>query len=142
MATFGIYVRHGGIDSVDDVIVVRDRFSIFAAIAPVVWALWHRHWLAAIGFVVLTIIVGGGLALNSLGETADTALILGVGFLQGLTAPDIRHWSLTKAGYELAAFGDAPNATAALHSLLTDDPGVCTDLAETMSRPSRGWLFS
>src|SRR4029450_6423437 len=37
----------------DKFVLVRDGFHFWAAVASVIWLLWHRLWLALIGWIVL-----------------------------------------------------------------------------------------
>ena len=39
----------------DKFVFVRDGFHFWAAVASVIWLLWHRLWLALIGWIVLMV---------------------------------------------------------------------------------------
>jgi len=140
VATYGLYIRNSGYERPDDLIVVRDRFSLMAALVPVLWALWHRHWWAALGYFVLSLLVTGLLMAFPMGAAAETIALLGICILQGLTAADVRHWSLMQTGFNLAAWGDAPDEQAAVRSLLHDNPDLGDDMFFDLSRPPRRWL--
>src|SRR4029450_14003028 len=46
----------------DKFVFVRDGFHFWAAVASVIWLLWHRLWLALLGRVVLMVAVPFGRA--------------------------------------------------------------------------------
>ena len=41
----------------DKFVFVRDGFHFWAAVAAVIWLLWHRLWLALIGWIVLMVAI-------------------------------------------------------------------------------------
>lgn len=74
----------------DKYVFVRDGFYVWAMIAPVIWMLYHRLWLALIGYVVL--LAAMGFALSRLGVSGGTSLIAFtlVSVLIGLEAASLR----------------------------------------------------
>lgn len=78
---------------------VREGFSWFALIVPLIWALWHRLWLIAGVFVAIALAFNLIVLLLSIGEPYTSvlggALLLWVGF----EANDLRRWSLRRAGW-------------------------------------------
>ena len=46
----------------DRFVFVRDGFHFWAAVASVIWLLWHRLWLALIGWIVLMIAIQFGMS--------------------------------------------------------------------------------
>ena len=44
----------------DRFVFVRDGFHFWAAVASVIWLLWHRLWLVLIGWIVVMIAIQFG----------------------------------------------------------------------------------
>jgi hypothetical protein len=80
----------------DKVVFVRDGFHIWAFLAGPFWLIWHRLWLALIGYIVVQLAVE--FALRSIGASADTRLfvMLVIAFFMGLEANSMRRWSLSR----------------------------------------------
>lgn len=80
-------------------VFVRDRFCFTAFLFAPIWLLWHRLWIAFIGYLI----IGGGLVLavaivtRSQAVTAVVALLLAV--LMGFEAPTLWRWTLTRRGW-------------------------------------------
>ena len=74
-----VYTVHapvaGGADAAatDRFVFVRDGFHFWAAVASVIWLLWHRLWLALLGWIVLMIAI-----------------------LMGFEAATLRRWTLSR----------------------------------------------
>ena len=54
----------------DKFVFVRDGFHFWAAVASVIWLLWHRLWLVLIGWIVLMIAIQFG--MSALGASRGT----------------------------------------------------------------------
>ena len=57
----------------DKFVFVRDGFHFWAAVATVIWLLWHRLWLVLIGWIVVMIAI-----------------------LMGFEAATLRRWTLSR----------------------------------------------
>ena len=81
------------------VFLVREGFSWFALIVPLIWALWHRLWLLAGAFLLIGAFFNLVVFLLAIEEPYASilggALLLWVGF----EANDLRRWSLRRAGW-------------------------------------------
>ena len=86
---------------------VKDGISWPALFIPVLWILWHRLWLALIGYVIFVLVVAwtGRLANE---DAAAVVAILG-GILFALEANNIRRLSLHQRGWQDlgASFGES-----------------------------------
>jgi hypothetical protein len=69
---------------------VRDGFYFWAMIAPVIWMLYHRLWLALVGYIVLSVAMG--FVLSRLGVSSGTAFVAFglISILIGLEAASLR----------------------------------------------------
>lgn len=91
--------RSGGGDAAERFAFVRDGFSWAAFFFGGLWMLWHRLWLALLGYVV---VVGAlEVLLRSLGATAGSRALIAflVALLVGLEASSLRRWTLIRRGW-------------------------------------------
>jgi hypothetical protein len=75
---------------------VRDGFHFWAAVGSVLWLVWHRLWLALIGWIVVTVAVG--LGLSALGVSGRIILFADflIAILMGLEAASLQRWTLSR----------------------------------------------
>src|SRR3954471_9809932 len=75
---------------------VRDGFHFWAAVLTVIWLVWHRLWLALIGWIVLMVALQFGLV--ALGAGRGTILFADVliAILIGFEAASLRRWTLSR----------------------------------------------
>jgi len=88
-------------DAIDParVVFLRDGFHGWAFIAPPIWLLVHRQWLALLGYAIFIALLVVGLAWLGAGATAIFAAALCVSLLVGLEAATIRRWTLARRGW-------------------------------------------
>ena len=88
----------GGADlaATDKFTFVRDGFHFWAMVASVLWLVWHRLWLALIGWIALNAAIWFG--LKALGVGGGTVLLADflVAVLMGLEAASLQRWSLSR----------------------------------------------
>lgn len=91
---------------------VRDRFSVIAFIAPVIWLAWHRLWIEA--FVALAAAAGLA-ALGTVAGFQSSAPILSllVSIFVAIEGSQLRVAALERRGYHQMAMVEADNATDA-----------------------------
>jgi hypothetical protein len=84
--------------ALDRLVLVRDGFSIFAFSFHVLWMLWPRLWLVALG--LFAILLAGSFAMDWLGlpTGASFCIQLLVSLLIGLEASSLRRWTLRRKG--------------------------------------------
>ena len=75
---------------------VRDGFHFWAAVATVIWLVWHRLWLALIGWIVLMVAIQFG--MSALGASRGTipAVYALVAILMGFEAASLQRWTLSQ----------------------------------------------
>ena len=75
---------------------VRDGFHFWAMAASVLWLVWHRLWLALIGWIALTVAIWFG--LTALGAGSGTILFADflIAVLMGLEAASLQRWTLSR----------------------------------------------
>ncbi len=103
-------------------VLVREGFAWPALFLGPFWLLWHREWLALLGWLVLALLAGllpGGLA-----PWAG----LGLQFLLAASAHDLRRWTLARHGWRLDGVVAARDEDAALVRLLDARPSLAPQL--------------
>lgn len=94
---------------------VADRFSVWAFVFPVVWALWHRLWLEAAILVLIGLGIGFAVARAGTApvEVAGGIMTLLISILVGLESASLRVAALRRRGWSEAAIVNADNAEEA-----------------------------
>jgi hypothetical protein len=78
---------------------VRDGFHCWAALLSPVWLLWHRLWLALIGWIILTLALDVGMASLGAGRTAIFVANVLVALLMGFEAASLERWTLSRRNW-------------------------------------------
>ncbi|APH70292.1 DUF2628 domain-containing protein [Aquibium oceanicum] len=82
-----------------DPVYVRDGYSLFAFLLPLVWLLWNRLWIETLVFLAIT------LGLGYLGEQAGAAEVAVAGFsillaiFIGIEGAVFRLWAMRRRGW-------------------------------------------
>jgi Protein of unknown function (DUF2628) len=80
----------------DKFVFVRDGFHFWAMILGPFWLALNRLWLAAIGWVILTVALEVGLARLGAGRAAIWSADTLVALLMGLEAASLQRWTLSR----------------------------------------------
>jgi hypothetical protein len=88
-----------GVRATDRFVFVRDGFHFWAAVFGPVWLIWHRLWLALIGWIVVIVAVTLGLAALGAGGTAIFLVDLLLALLMGFEAASLRRWTLSRRNW-------------------------------------------
>ena len=78
---------------------VRDGFHFWAAVFGPVWLVWHRLWLALIGWIIIVIAIDVGMARLGAGGTAIFLTNVLIALLTGFEASSIRRWTLSRLNW-------------------------------------------
>ena len=120
MRTYSVHIRRHGLDFDRDVVVVKEGFSWPACVFNIFWALWHRHWLAAIalfmiplGIAIITNVIG-------LAPAGQTALSMGWSVIVGMLANDVRRYYLDRDGFVEDGITAGKSPDDALYDYLRD----------------------
>ena len=97
-----VFTVHAPVDSgadlaaTDKFTFVRDGFHFWAMVASALWLVWHRLWLALIGWIALNAAIWFG--LSALGVSARTILFADflIAVLMGLEAASLQRWTLSR----------------------------------------------
>jgi hypothetical protein len=97
-----------------DAVLVKEGFCWPAFFFSVLWALGHRMWFTAIGFLLAVVVAEAVTLLLGLDPMTDFALGLGVAAGIGYVANDCRRWALARRGFVAAGIVAAAGTDAAL----------------------------
>ncbi|MDB5620457.1 DUF2628 domain-containing protein [Tardiphaga sp.] len=75
---------------------VRDGFHFWAFAAGLIWLIWHRLWLALLGYLVLSVVGEVGLSMLSAGPGTRLVVMLLFALLMGFEAASLRRWTLSR----------------------------------------------
>ncbi len=88
-----------GVAATDRFAFVRDGFHFWAALLGPVWLVWHRLWLALIGWIAVTVAIDVGIARLGASGTAIFLANLLIALLMGFEASSIRRWTLSRRNW-------------------------------------------
>ncbi|WP_136657963.1 DUF2628 domain-containing protein [Nitratireductor sp. XY-223] len=97
----------------DRAVLIRDGFSLFALIVPVIWLLWNRLWFAAA--MLLLISVGIAVAIGQM-PAWSTVLTVSSVMISLFVALEGNNWRIAKKerqGWEMRAVIEAPDHATA-----------------------------
>jgi hypothetical protein len=84
------------LEATDRFTFVRDGFHFWAAVASVIWLVWHRLWLALIGWIALMVAIQYGMAALGAGRSTILAIDVLISILIGFEAASLRRWTLSR----------------------------------------------
>ena len=89
------------LETAERFVLVRDRFSWPAFWFGPIWMLWHRLWLALLGYLVLLMGLGVAVRLTGGSSAASFVNALAVALLLGSEAASLRRLNLQRRGFTL-----------------------------------------
>lgn len=98
MASYMVLIPQGDRNDPDRARVVRDGFSVFAFLLPLVYLLWHRMWLYAVLLVVFEVALGFWLDFSGQ-EAAGGVIQFALSLLIALESGTLRMKHLLSRGY-------------------------------------------
>jgi hypothetical protein len=78
---------------------VRDGFHVWAALLGPVWLIWHRLWLALIGWLVVILAIDVAMMRLGTGGRAIFLANLLVALLMGFEAASLQRWTLSRGNW-------------------------------------------
>jgi hypothetical protein len=81
------------------IVFVPDGFSFWAFLFGPLWLIWHRLWVALLGYIVVTVGLHGALAWLGAQPGTRAAVSVLLAILVGLEAHSLRRWTLTRRGW-------------------------------------------
>jgi len=129
MRAYTVHVRRQGLDPDRDLVLVKEGFSWPALLFTVLWALWHRLWLVAVGMVVLSLGLEAGLAMLGADPAVQSAVSVGLTVFFALLANDLRRWTLGRRSFVEAGVVVGPDADSAERRFLDLNPTLARAMA-------------
>ena len=85
-----------GLVATDKFAFVRDGFHFWAAVFGPLWLIWHRLWLALIGWIVVLAAID--LAMTALGASGGAVFLVNglIALLMGFEAASLQRWTLSR----------------------------------------------
>ena len=81
---------------------VRDGFHFWAAVFSVLWLVWHRLWLALLGWIVVTVAVEIGLVQLGAGRGAILLADVLIAILMGFEVASLQRWTLSRVVIDIS----------------------------------------
>jgi hypothetical protein len=78
---------------------IRDGFHVWALLLGPVWLVWHRLWLAVIGWIVVIAAIVVAMASLGVGRGAIFVAACLVALLMGLEAASLWRWTLSRRNW-------------------------------------------
>jgi hypothetical protein len=88
-----------GLRATDRFAFVRDGFHFWAVVFGPLWLIWHRLWLALLGWIVVALAVDVGLSRFGAGGTAVFLANVLIALLMGLEAGSLERWTLSRRNW-------------------------------------------
>jgi uncharacterized protein DUF2628 len=83
----------------DKFVFVRDGFFGWAFLLGPVWLIWHRLWLALLGYIAVIVLSAAALSLLHAGDDARFVVMLLIAFLMGFEAASLWRWTLSRRNW-------------------------------------------
>ncbi len=83
----------------DQLVFVRDGFYFWALVGTFFWLLWHRLWLATLGYLVITIVAEIAMWSAGVGSGTRFQVMAVIALLLGLEAGSLRRWKLSRRNW-------------------------------------------
>jgi hypothetical protein len=127
-------VRNG----TDRLVFVRDGFHVWAFLLGPVWLLWHRLWLALVGYVAVITLSEVALSQLRAGAGARFVVMLLVALLMGFEAASLWRWTLSRRHWRQIDIVVADNEEAAERRFFDRWTAQQRDLANDQMAVDRG----
>ena len=103
-----------------DPVPIKEGFCWPAFFFNLLWALWHRLWLVALGLVGINALLTGALIVLGADELTNGVVNFGFALLVGMIANDLRRWTIEREGMIECGVAIGTNADDALERFLRD----------------------
>ena len=128
MNFYTIHLRRHGLDIDRDVSVVKEGFSWPACFFSILWALFHRLWLAIGIYISVQITFYILFKVIRLDLLSQGIVSIGIAIIFGFVANDFLQLKLSKEGFEIFAIVRGKNKEQAFGKFLNDTPVISDDL--------------
>jgi hypothetical protein len=100
-----VYTVHGptaadaGIAATDKFTFVRDGFHVWAMLLGPIWLIWHRLWLALVGYLVATASIDFVITRLHAGRGAMFFADVLIALLLGFEGASLQRWTLSRRNF-------------------------------------------
>ncbi len=129
--------RAGAVAAPERVVFVRDGFHFWAFAASALWLLYHRLWLALLGYLVVGLGLTAVLRAVGAGQAASLIAMGLLALLMGFEGATLRRWTLSRGRWRQLDVVVADDEEAAERRFFDRWPGR-RDTALTMTGADRG----
>jgi hypothetical protein len=91
--------------------LVRDGFSVFALILPLIWLVWNRLWLVLLAWIA--VVIGIEALARVAGEVPASIVAVLFALWFAVEARDLQRWTLARRGWQDAGVVVASHADEA-----------------------------
>jgi hypothetical protein len=124
LQTYTIYERYPAPEDIEQrasaLIFVKEGFSIFAFLAPLIWLLFNRLWWELGALFALMVILSGALTLLGVGPEIDATVSLLVNIIFAFEARNLHRYNLERNGYSMIAIVSGANLDEAEQRFFTE----------------------
>ena len=123
MHSYTVHIKPAASSPEQQVIFVKDSFSVPALIFGFFWMLYHRMWIVALGLLAALLLLVWAANAGVLNEVEISILNYGLNLLIAFQAADLRAWNLKMSGYQMVAVITAANQDEAEIRFFNEWPG-------------------
>jgi len=109
MTLFNIYIKKSSGKIIDDLVVIKNGFSVFACLLNILWFLQHKMWRESLALVLVSTILGFVAQKNWFGSCDMTIIEFGLITMLGLNAHYWYEQSLLRRDYQFSGCAYAAN---------------------------------
>jgi hypothetical protein len=128
MRVYTVHIHPRRADTDKDIVFVKEGFCWPAFFFSVLWAIWNGLWLVALLFLLLEAGLGLLFDLFLFDPLSQVILSLLLAIAIGLTANDLRRWTLSRRGYRGEGAVVERNLISAERRFFENNPGLTAEL--------------
>ena len=113
MASYVVLTPPDGGELDERAVLIRDGFSLFALIVPVIWLLWNRLWFAAAMLLLLSVAIAIAISQIPSWSTVFTVSSVMISLFVALEGNNWRIAKKERQGWQLRTVIDAPSHATA-----------------------------
>jgi hypothetical protein len=124
LQTYTIYERYPASENIErrasELVFVKEGFSIFAFLAPLIWLIYNRMWWELGALFAFMIVLEGVLTLLGVGPEIGAMVSFLINVIFAFEARNLHRYSLERNGYSMVAIASGRNLDEAEHRFFTE----------------------
>ena len=128
MRVYTVHIHPRRRDMDRDIVLVKEGFCWPALFFSVLWAIWNGLRLVAVRFLLLEAALSLLFDIFPISPWSQAGLSLLLAVAIGLTANDLRRWTLSRRGYQGAGAVVERDLVAAERRFFENNPGLTAEL--------------